>query len=135
LRTRIRGQSGNTLVEFGLAACLFFTTVFGIVEFGIGLWRYSIVANLSKEGARRAAVCGKSTALSATDCDIQTYLRSRSFGLGTTLTATVTPLPLSSLNPGDTVTVAVTHNFRPATAFLPRTTLPLRSTARMTVAR
>jgi Flp pilus assembly protein TadG len=131
----IRGQSGNNLVEFGLAAFVFFATIFGILEFGIGLWRYSIVANLSKEGARRAAVCGKNTGLTSTECDIQTYLRGRSYGLGTTVTATVTPSTLSAMVPGDVVTVTVTHNFRPGTNFLPRATIPLRSTAKMIVAR
>ncbi len=52
---RVRDE-GQDLVEFALIAPLLFLLLFGILEFGVVIWRYNTVANAAREGARAAAV-------------------------------------------------------------------------------
>jgi Flp pilus assembly protein TadG len=130
---RLRGERGDTLIEFALASMLFFTLIFGILEFGQAVWRYNMVSDLAQEGARRAVVCGAHTGLSSTDCDIQSFVSSRSVGL--TVTVTTTPLPLSSLIAGDPVQVRVRNSFTPLTTLIPHSTMTLESTANMVMQR
>jgi Flp pilus assembly protein TadG len=136
MKSLLRDCRGNTIIEFALVSTVFFMTIFGIMEFGQAVWRYNVVANLAKEGARRAAVCGKATSLTTTDCNLQTYVSSRSLGmtmsLGPNTTSTAT---LAAASAGDVVTVQIRHNFTPLTAFIPHATLTLSSTAKMVVAR
>lgn len=59
LRTRDRlnrDEKGAAAVEFAIVAALFFTLVFGIIDFGFGLWSWNSTANAAREGARRGAV-------------------------------------------------------------------------------
>ena len=126
-------RRGDVLVEFALTATVFFMTILGIMEFGVGIWRFNVVANLAKEGARRAAVCGAGTSLTSTDCDIQTYLSGRAYGIG--ITATTTPSNLSTVNPGDVVTVQVQTTLPLMSRLLPQRTLTLKSAANMIAAR
>jgi Flp pilus assembly protein TadG len=130
---RCSSDRGSALIEFGLSSIVFFMLVFGILQFGLGIWQYNVVSHLAKEGARRAAVCGSKTALSSADCDIQAYVTSRGFNMG--VIATTTPTDISKLIAGDVVTVQTQKSFRPGTAFLPRATLTLRSRAQLIVSR
>jgi len=52
----IRRQDGAAAVEFAIVATLFFVLVFGIIDFGFGLWSWNSTANAAREGARRGAV-------------------------------------------------------------------------------
>ena len=64
MRTRIdwRGDCGQQLVEFALASTIFFTTIFGVLGFGLAVW-HNMVADLAQEGARWAAVRGATSKL------------------------------------------------------------------------
>lgn len=130
MRAFVRADRGDELVEFALAAMLFFTTVFGILEFGQVVWRYNMISDLAQQGARRATVCGSKKKLSSSDCDIQTYITNRNLGLGTT-TVTVTPSDLTTLGAGSAVTVQVTNTFTPLTSLIPHTAINLRATTTM----
>ena len=66
-RRRMGDDRGANLVEFALASTIFFMTIFGVLGFGVAVWRYNMVADLAQEGARWAAVRGSSTAAPATD--------------------------------------------------------------------
>lgn len=126
---RVSDDHGQSLVEFALASVVFFITVFGILEFGLAVSRYNMVANLAQEGARWVAVRGTT----ATNSTLQTFVNSRASGLSTTATMSPTTLPLA---PGSTVTVVVTSSYTPLTRFIHRTAqIPLSSTARMIISR
>lgn len=43
-------------MEFGLVAIVFFTLVFGIVQFGMWLWAWEQTAHAAREASRYAAV-------------------------------------------------------------------------------
>ena len=56
IRSRARGERGQSLVEFALIAPLFLVLVFAIVDFGMGFHAWITVTNSAREGARFAAV-------------------------------------------------------------------------------
>jgi len=49
-------QRGATLVEFALVGLLFFTLLFGIIEFGLLLFNQQVITNAGREGARYGIV-------------------------------------------------------------------------------
>ena len=51
-----RKQKGQTLVEFALASLLFFTLLFGIIEFSRALWTWNTIVQQTRAGARFAIV-------------------------------------------------------------------------------
>jgi Flp pilus assembly protein TadG len=128
-----RSREGQSLVEFALSSVLFFTLVFGIIQFGRAVYQYNTVSNLAQEGARWASVHGGASATPATAAQLQAYVETRAMGLPITVTAT--PANPSAVSPGSLVTVRVVSSFAPATALLPFTTLSLESTAQMIVSR
>jgi Flp pilus assembly protein TadG len=128
----MREQQGQALVEFALASLLFFTVFFGTIDFGMAVWKYNMVSNLAQEGARWAAVRGSTSSLPhANSTNVQTYVQSRAVGM----TVTATPTWKTTANPGETVSVEVSCDYRPLTSFIPSATLTLRSTATMVISR
>jgi Flp pilus assembly protein TadG len=128
-----RNQAGQSLVEFALSSVLFFTVIFGIVQFGRAVWQYNTVSNLAQEGARWASVRGSSSSMPATAAELQAYVESRSPGFS--LTATATPANPSAAAPGGVISVQVTSSFAVATPLLPIASINLSSTAQMIVSR
>ena len=49
-------ERGNTLVEFAIAATVFFTAMFAVIEFGRALWVHNALADAARRGARYAVV-------------------------------------------------------------------------------
>jgi Flp pilus assembly protein TadG len=61
MRTRLnrgsrKSERGASLVEFTIAATVFLTVTFGVLEFGRALWVYNALADAARKGARYAAV-------------------------------------------------------------------------------
>jgi TadE-like protein len=129
---RHHGERGQTLVEFALASTLFLMIVFGLMQFGIMVFRYNMISDLAQEGARRASVCGASRVLSDTECDINAFVRGRAVGVQVDGVSTIPDLEhLMTLGGGQPVLVEVRHTFSPMTGILPRWTLTLQSRATM----
>ena len=81
-----RGERGQTVVEFALAATALFTLVFGIIDFGRALFTYDIVTNAARIGSRYAIVHGSACSLAscpATSAAIQSYVQSQVSGIAT----------------------------------------------------
>jgi Flp pilus assembly protein TadG len=132
-RRFVNAESGQTLVEFALGALLFFTVLFGTIEFGLAVWRYNMVSNLAQEGARWASVRGAAGSPPASSLEVQAYVQARAVGM--TVTAT-TPLGApSALKPGEMVSVQVQTVVTPLTQLIPHGTLTFSSTASMVMAR
>lgn len=51
---RFESERGATLVEFAIAATVFLTVMFGIIEFGRALWTHNALADAARRGARYA---------------------------------------------------------------------------------
>ncbi|HJU91591.1 MAG TPA: TadE family protein [Pyrinomonadaceae bacterium] len=49
-------EQGATLVEFSIAALVFLTVMFGVIEFGRALWVHNALADAARRGARYAAL-------------------------------------------------------------------------------
>ncbi len=49
-------ERGSTAVEFALIAVLFFTLVFGMIQYSLYFWSTQAAANAAREGARRGSV-------------------------------------------------------------------------------
>lgn len=129
----VREHSGQSLIEFALASTLFLLMLLGIINFGIGIWRYNMVADLAQEGARWASVRGNGSRTGpASSADVQTFVQGRAPGF--TVTATASPAP-STLKPGQTVTVVVNYTFMPFTGLVPQLSMPFQATATMTMSR
>ena len=89
-----RGEQGSSVVQFALISVLFFTLVFGIIEFGILMFDNHILTNASREGAR-AGIIMKIPRV--TDAEIEAIVNQFAednmvgFDPASTLTTTVTP--------------------------------------------
>lgn len=53
---RANEAAGQDLVEFALIAPILFAVLFGIMEFGVAVWRYNTLANTARETAREFVV-------------------------------------------------------------------------------
>ena len=51
-----KGERGATLVEFSIAATVFLTAMFGVIEFGRALWVHNALADAARRGARYAVL-------------------------------------------------------------------------------
>jgi len=96
----VREESGVELVEFAMTALLLMTLMFGIFEFGIGMYTYHFVSYAAQEGTRFAMVRGNTWSenvatncttsappnftmaygCTATSTDIQNYVQSLASG-------------------------------------------------------
>jgi len=56
LHKKLRSESGASAVEFALLLPILMMILFGIIEFGMALYRQAILTNASREGARLGIV-------------------------------------------------------------------------------
>lgn len=54
---RLRRQQGATTVEFAVVATVLFTVLFGVIEVGRALFVWNTLTEVTRRGARVAAVC------------------------------------------------------------------------------
>jgi hypothetical protein len=55
-RKNKKAECGATLVEFSIAATVFLTEIFGVIEFGRVLWTHNALSDAARRGARYAVV-------------------------------------------------------------------------------
>ena len=134
-RSRLRGERGQSLVEFALVSPLFFLTLFGAIEFGLAVWQYNMIADLAQEGARWASVRGSTAGTAATNGTVQTYVQGRALGIVPTVTTTWPDGGSPANLPGKRVQVVVTKNFVFALPIMGSGSVPLQSRAQMIIAR
>ncbi len=84
-----RRERGQALVEFALLLPIFLVVLFLILDFGIGISRWVIVTNSTREGARLGAVCGEGSGCDPL-VDIPIRVASNSSGLLDETDVTVT---------------------------------------------
>jgi Flp pilus assembly protein TadG len=137
-RARLSDDRAQSLVEFALASTVFFMTIFGILELGLAISRYNMVADLAQEGARWASVRGTNGGATphphATEADVSAFVVARAGGMPVTVTTTPSSGP-GTLVAGQTIQVNVTTAYTPLTAFIPAGTINISSRAVMTISR
>ncbi|HEV2741124.1 MAG TPA: TadE/TadG family type IV pilus assembly protein [Candidatus Elarobacter sp.] len=134
-------ERGSALVEFAIASTVALTMIFGIVDFGRGLYTYHLVASAARAGSRYAIVHGSActvTGCPATSNDIQTYVRGLAPGIDPNSLTVATTWPGGCLGgntngPGCTVTVTVTYPFKFIVALLPSFRMNMSSASTMVI--
>jgi Flp pilus assembly protein TadG len=143
-----RGESGAAIIEFAIAAVVFFAMIFGVMEIGLALYSFHFISEAAREGARYARVRGSAcvsdgTYCTATAAQIQTYVQGLSYPGIDPSHLTVTPTyagypagtactPSASCNnPGNLVTVKVTYSFPLSLPFVSSNTLSMSSSSSM----
>lgn len=132
--------------ETALVMGIVLALLFGIIDFGRTMYTYAFVAQLARQGARWAIVRGSQCTLldhcNAVSNDIQTYVRSLSYGATdpNSITATATwsaascpPNSLTSNAPGCTVSVNVRYPFKFVAPFVSLATLNMSSSSQMVI--
>jgi Flp pilus assembly protein TadG len=119
-------------LEFTLSFLLFFTVVYGIMEFGRIVASYNILAGATREGARYAIVHGSASGSVASASDIQDVVRHWSIGLeksSVVVTTTWTP----GNTPGSNVRVQAQYTVLPFTGLILSNGLTLRSNSQLVI--
>jgi Flp pilus assembly protein TadG len=115
-RRLLSDERGQELVEFAFSSVLFMTLLFLIIDGGIAVWKYNMLANYAQAGARWAAVRGFTSAptfkAEGTTTGVRDYVQAMDAGL----TASVDVAP-NTLNPGQTFTVTVSRPMPTTVAF------------------
>lgn len=68
-RTRTRGERGAVAVEFALVVPVLFILVFGMIDFGWAINRYTVLNNATREGVRLASLGTDSSEVTASVLD------------------------------------------------------------------
>src|SRR5438067_3850660 len=113
--SRLRSESGQSLVEFALVLPIVLLVIFGIFEFGRAYTYWSDANHMANEGARWAAVNRIPPSNTApSDTDIKAYLNTQlntlGFPSGRTLAITCSSVS-GTADVGDPVTVSVSTPF------------------------
>ena len=120
---RLRSESGASAVEFALVLPLLMLILFGIIEFGLALYRQAILTNASREGARLGIVLSvPPITTAAINTRIDTYLTAAGIPPGT-----VTPRNIVlGTGTGTPVTVSLTlpYTFVSLPGFTSGTVIP-----------
>ena len=125
-------ERGNAGVEFALSFLVFFSAIYGIMEFGRVVASYNILAGATREGTRYAAVHGSSSGSAASSSDIQTFVRNWAIGLNTSSVAVSTTWSPGN-SPGSTVQVQSTYTLTPFTGLILTNNLTIKSTSQMVI--
>jgi Flp pilus assembly protein TadG len=146
-RAENRKRRGATLVESVITLTVFLVLILGMIDLGLGLFRFIILTEAARQGARQAIVHGSNASSAqgtwgpttysqpATDTGaiaqaIKPYLT----GLDPSqVTITVTWLD-GGTSEGNRVQVTVAYTYQPMTTFAISGTLPLSSSSTMPIA-
>lgn len=116
--TSLRSERGQELVEFAFASLIFFMMTFLIIEGGLMVWRYNMLADLAQEAARWTVVRGKYSSgtykATGTVTDVQGYVVAKDPDVTVALTPNVNP---NTLEPGTSITVTLTRPMPSRVAF------------------
>jgi len=104
-----RDERGVSTVEFALLLIPFLLLVFGVVDFGLGVWAYNNLSQAVQQGAREAIVRGSGSPLGGPGDDGNNGARTCADSLPTGSVAAEVCTHAHPLNPGN-FTVTVTWN-------------------------
>jgi len=115
-RRLFREDRGTAMVELAIVlGGVFLPLVFGIVEFGRGVFAKTAVTAAAREGVRYAIVHGTDSGAPATPTEVSNYVKSRTQIKPIVVTYTFAP----DETPGSTATVTVTYTYVPIVRLFP----------------
>jgi Flp pilus assembly protein TadG len=156
LKSLFWAEEASELVEFALAAGVFFALIFGVIEFCLVIYAASFVAFAAEQGTRYAMVRGSdwtsscasasSYGCQATATNVQNYVLSLPHPginltssditptwLGTTAAGASAACTTDHYAQGCQVKVVVSYSFGLHIPFVPATSIPLTSTSIETI--
>jgi Flp pilus assembly protein TadG len=130
---RARGQLGSSLLEFGVASALLLTVMFGIVDFGRGLYAYDAISEAARIGTRYAIVRGSSSSAPVSASTVAWYVQNNCCaGLNpTSINVTTTWSPNNT--PGSTVKVQVQYSLTFMFPYLPTSSISMSASSQMVI--
>ena len=145
---RKHSESGQGVVEFALAAVVFFVIVWGIVDVARGIWYQSTLQDAVQEATRYAVVHGSlsSTPVGpgdglytagppSSDSTITNVVTKYSTALRGTGLGVTANWPQGANNAGDTVTVTATYPFTTISTFFGSWNLTLSASSTRDIVR
>lgn len=129
---RKHSQRGSAVLEFGLAFLIFFSVVYGVMEFGRLVASYNILSGAVREGVRYAAVHGSASGSVATASDIQDVVRKWALGMDTSSIAVTTTWTPGNA-PGGQVRVTANYTVNPFTALILHNGIAVQSSSQMAI--
>ena len=140
LRSRLRNEQGQSLVEFAITFSILIGFVFAFIEVCLMFYTYCMISECAREGSRYAAVHGSTcqtaalVSCTATASDINTYVTQLGYPNLASGTMTVsTTFPDGSETPGNHVKVAVKYAFPITLAFFPSNTWTMSTSSTVTI--
>jgi Flp pilus assembly protein TadG len=119
-------------VETALCFLLVFVTIYAIMEFGLFVYSYNVVAGATREGARYAIVHGSRSGAVASEADIRAQILRWCVGLNpSALVVRTTWLPENT--PGSRVRIDTAYTLNPMTALIVSAPLTIRSSSEMVI--
>jgi Flp pilus assembly protein TadG len=107
-----RFEAGQAMVEFALTALIFFTVIFGVVDFGRAVFEYNLLASSAREGARMASIP------SYTDSQVITRAVDSSGGFIASGDVSISGSRSCGASSCPRITVSVQHTFTPVTPLI-----------------
>jgi Flp pilus assembly protein TadG len=129
---RKHSQRGASILEFGLAFLVFFSALYGIMEFGRIVASYNIISGAAREGARYAMVHGSASGSVATASDIQDVVRNWAIGLDTSAVVVATTWTPGNA-PGSQVKVKASYTVTPFTGLILPNGITVQSSSQMSI--
>ncbi|HKO19085.1 MAG TPA: TadE/TadG family type IV pilus assembly protein [Acidobacteriaceae bacterium] len=140
LRSRLRDEQGQSLVEFAITFSILIGFVFAFIEVCLMFYTYCMISECAREGSRYAAVHGSTcqtaalVSCTASAYGINSYVAQLGYPNLASGTMTVsTTFPDGSEAPGNHVKVAVQYAFPITLAFVPRNTWTMSTSSTVTI--
>ncbi|MBI2952976.1 MAG: pilus assembly protein [Chloroflexi bacterium] len=127
-----RGEKGQAVVEFALAAGVLFMLMIGSIDIGRAIWNYDTLAEAVREGARFAAINGynsstptgppNSTNYTAgppgQDSGVTSVVRNYAFGMAPASISVFASWPSGDNLIGSSVVITASYSFQPLTTLV-----------------
>ena len=140
LRSRLRDEEGQSLVEFAITFSILIGFVFAFIEVCLMFYTYCMISECAREGSRYAAVHGTTcqtaalASCTASASDINTYVAQLGYpNLANGTMSVSTTFPDGSEAPGNHITVAVKYAFPITLAFVPSNTWTMSTSSTVTI--
>ncbi len=133
VRTSRKNDQGASLLEFGLVVLVFYTFVFGVMDFGRALYNYHFVSHAAREATRYAIVHGAASPAPATAADIAAFIQGITPSSIDPHAITVSTTWSPNNEPGSDVRIQVQDNFHFIMPMLLTTQMTMTSASQMVI--
>lgn len=128
------GYRGQGMVEFGLAATVFFLLTFAVIEMGLVIYTYNTLASATRDAARYAMMHGPNRSPTASQSQVTTVLLDNAADLNASnLTVNLTWPADANMPSQSDAKVNASYNYTLQIPFTSKVTLTLTASSQMLV--